>query len=182
MNLGSTKDTKPTNENSGIYEIPCSTRNCGYKYIGQTRKSIKPRLKEYSSHTNNDHIDLSSVAHHMKIKLKSGWRLCIHNFDVTNLKLLKNVTNSRKLDTYESIFLFKNRKKHLMNDERQALGNIQLPLFKLLHRWTLVDCWILRVWWWLQAVAEINDGNKFNLVKSKRCFLIKNLLNCFESQ
>jgi hypothetical protein len=29
--LGSTKDTRPTNEKSGIYEIQCGTRNCGYK-------------------------------------------------------------------------------------------------------------------------------------------------------
>jgi hypothetical protein len=127
MNLGSTKDTKPTNENSGIYEIPCGTR----KYIGQTRRSIKTRFKEYSksSHTNNDHIDLSTVAHHMKIKLKSAQRLCVHKFDVTNLKLLKNVTNSCKLD--ESIFLFKNRKMRLMNDERQVLGNIIVTTFQV---------------------------------------------------
>jgi hypothetical protein len=30
---------------------------------------------------------------------------------------LKNVTDSRKLDAYESIFLFKNKKKRMMNDE-----------------------------------------------------------------
>jgi hypothetical protein len=41
------------------------------------------------------------------------------------------VTDSRKLDAYESIFLFKNKKKRMMNDEQQALGNIQSPLFKL---------------------------------------------------
>jgi hypothetical protein len=63
--------------------------------------------KEHFCHTNNDHIDISSVAHHMTIKLKCGRRLCVHKFDVTSLKLLKNVTNSRKLDAYESIFLLK---------------------------------------------------------------------------
>jgi hypothetical protein len=107
--------------------------HCGYKYIGQTRMSIKTRFKEHLSHMNNDHIDLSSVAHHMKIKLRGGRRLYVHKFDVTNLKLLKNVTDSRKLDAYESIFLFKNKKKRMMNDEQQAFGNIQSPLFKLLY-------------------------------------------------
>jgi hypothetical protein len=68
----------------------------------------------------------------MKIKLKGGWRLCEHKFDVINLKLLKNVTNSHKLDAYESMFLFKNKKKRLMNKEWQALGNLQSPLLKLL--------------------------------------------------
>jgi hypothetical protein len=45
---------------------------------------------------------------------------------------VKNVTNVRKLDSYESILLFKNRKKKLMNDEQQIAGNIKSPLFKLL--------------------------------------------------
>jgi hypothetical protein len=125
--LGSTKDTRPTNEKSGIYEIQCGTRNCAYKNIGQTRRSIKTRFNEHVSHTNNNQIDLSAVAHYMKIKLRGGRRLCVHKFDVTNLKLLKNVTDSRKLDAYESIFLFK------MNAEHQASGNIQSPLFKLLY-------------------------------------------------
>jgi hypothetical protein len=60
----------------------------------------------------------------MKIQLIGGRRLCVHKFDVTNLKLLKNVTDSRKLDAYQSIFLLKNKKKRMMNDEQQALGNI----------------------------------------------------------
>jgi hypothetical protein len=33
--LHSTKDMKPTNEKSGVYEIKCGTRN--YKYIGRTK-------------------------------------------------------------------------------------------------------------------------------------------------
>jgi hypothetical protein len=32
----STKDPKLTNHKSGMYEIQCGTRNCSYKYIGQT--------------------------------------------------------------------------------------------------------------------------------------------------
>jgi hypothetical protein len=49
------------------------------------------------------------------------------------MKLLKNVANSRKIDAYKSIFLFKNKKKRVMNAEQQALGNIQSPLYKLLY-------------------------------------------------
>jgi hypothetical protein len=131
--LGKTKDPKPTNEKSGIYEISCATKHCGYRYIGQTRRSIKTRFKEHLSHTTNNHTSLSSVAHHMKIKQNGGRRICEHKFDLSNLKLLKNVTNQHKLDAYESIYLFKNRKKRLMNDATQSLGNIQSPLFKLLY-------------------------------------------------
>jgi hypothetical protein len=39
--LMSTKDKKDPIEKSGIYEIRCGTQNCGYKYIGQTKRSIK---------------------------------------------------------------------------------------------------------------------------------------------
>jgi hypothetical protein len=69
--LGSTKDTRPTNEKSGIYEIQCGTINCGFTYCGLTYKT---RFNEHWSHTNKD---LYSVAHHMKIKLKGGRRIQI---------------------------------------------------------------------------------------------------------
>jgi hypothetical protein len=61
-----------------------------------------------------------------------GRRLCEHNFDLQNLKMLKVGTNQKKLDAYESIILYKNRKKKLMNNEQQIHGNIVSPLFKLL--------------------------------------------------
>jgi hypothetical protein len=93
----------------------------------------------------------------MNIKLRSGRRLCVHKFDVTNLKLLKNLTNSRKLDAYESIFLFKNKKKRMMNDEQQAFGNIQSPLFKLLYpdqsKISIIDYISFRAF----APPEVND-------------------------
>jgi hypothetical protein len=59
-------------------------------------------------------------------------RLCEHNFDLQNLKVLKVVTNQKKIDAYELILLYKNRKKKLMKDEQQIHGNIVSPLFKLL--------------------------------------------------
>jgi hypothetical protein len=40
------------------------------------------------------------------------------DFDLQHLKVLKvDVTNQKKLDAYESILLFKNRKKKLMSNE-----------------------------------------------------------------
>jgi hypothetical protein len=53
----------------------------------------------------------------MKMKLNGGRRLCEHKFDLQNLKVLKVVTNQKKLDAYESTLLYKNRKKKLMNNE-----------------------------------------------------------------
>jgi hypothetical protein len=108
---------KLTNEKSRVYEIKCRTRNCHYKYIGQTRRSVTARFKEHKSHTTNNHIQLSSVVNHMKMKLNGGRRLCEHYFDLQNLKVLKVVTNQKKLEAYESILLHKNRKKTMMNNE-----------------------------------------------------------------
>jgi hypothetical protein len=97
-------------EKSGIYEIKCGTQNCGDKYIGQTRRSIKTRYKEHQSHTTNNHHELSSVANHMNNKLHGGQRRCPHDFESSNLKLLKNVPQQQKLVAgYESIFLHKAR-------------------------------------------------------------------------
>jgi hypothetical protein len=68
-----------------------------------------------------------------KIKLNGGRRICEHKFDFSNLRLLKSVTSQQKLDAYEFIFLYKNRKKKLMNDATQSLGNIKSSLFKLIY-------------------------------------------------
>jgi hypothetical protein len=130
--LHSTKDMKPTNEKSGVYEIKCETRNCHYKYIGWTRRFVTARFKEHKSHTSNNHIQLSFVANHMNMKLNGGRKLCEHNFDLQNLKVLKVVTNQKKLDAYASILLYKNPKKKLINNEQQIHGIIVSPLFKLL--------------------------------------------------
>jgi hypothetical protein len=112
--LMTTKDKRDPIEKSEIYEIKCGTQNCGYKYIGQTRRSIKTRYKEHKSHTTNNHHELSSVANHMNNKLHGGQRRCPHDFEILNLKLLKNVQQQQKLDANESIFLHKARSQRLM--------------------------------------------------------------------
>jgi hypothetical protein len=68
----------------------------------------------------------------MNNKLHGGQRRCPHEFEISNLKLLRNVPQQQKLDAYESIFLHKARSQRLMNDERQKQGNIVSPLHKLL--------------------------------------------------
>jgi hypothetical protein len=102
--LMSTKYKKDPMETSGIYE-----NKCGYKYMGQTRRSIKTRYKEHKSHTTNNHHALTSVANHMNNKLHGGQKRHPHDFEISNLKLLKNVPQQQKLDAYESIFLHKAR-------------------------------------------------------------------------
>jgi hypothetical protein len=131
-NFISTKDQRTSLQKSGIYEVKCGTSNCEYKYIGQSRRSIKTRFGEHRAHTENNKTNLSSVANHMRNKLNGGPRLCTHKFGLENLKLLKSVPNSRKLDAYESIFLHRARRQKLMNDERQKEGNIKSTLFQFI--------------------------------------------------
>jgi hypothetical protein len=97
--------------------------------ISQTRRSIKTRYKE---HITNNHHEMSSVANHMNNKLHGGQIMRPHDFETSNLKLLKNVPQQKKLDAYESIFLHKPRSQRLMNDERQKQENIVSSLYKLL--------------------------------------------------
>lgn len=116
--LGTTKDKTKTNEKSGIYEVKCG--NCEAKYIGQTKRSIKVRFKEHSSHIKYNRPEKSSVATHA---------LTTNHFDLKsdNVKLLKHVTNHRRLDAYESIYIHIN--ENLMNSDD---GNIISPLFNLI--------------------------------------------------
>jgi hypothetical protein len=68
----------------------------------------------------------------MNIKLHGRQRRCPHDFEILNLKLLKNVPKQQKLDAYESIFLHKAGYQRIMNDERQKQGNIVSLLYKSL--------------------------------------------------
>jgi hypothetical protein len=60
------------------------------------KKSVTTRFKEHNSYTDNNHITLSPVANHVKIKLNGESSLCEHNFDMQNLK---DVIEQRILET-----------------------------------------------------------------------------------
>jgi hypothetical protein len=66
----------------------------------------------------------------MIMKDDSKKRSYKHKFTKDNLSVIKNVNNFKKLDAYESIFLFKNHNNSLMNNDFQISGNIKSDLFK----------------------------------------------------
>ena len=116
--LGNPKDKVDTLEKSGIYEISCN--DCDKTYIGQTRRPIKTRFKEHIAHLKYGMLDKSCVAEHMFNHN--------HNTHITNLKLVKQVNNIRKLDAYESLEIFRNS-NIVMNKEN---GHIPYsPLYSL---------------------------------------------------
>ncbi|KAJ8961534.1 hypothetical protein NQ318_014785, partial [Aromia moschata] len=91
--LGNPKDKIDNNEKSGIYEISC--KDCDQKYIGQTKRSILTRFKEHPAHLKYSRTEKSCVAQHAFDNN--------HRIYINILKLIRNVTNSRELDAFESL-------------------------------------------------------------------------------
>ena len=59
------KDNIPISEKEGVYEIPCT---CAKPYIGQTRKSLKTKLKEHICKMHDakeDKFTTSGIAVHL---------------------------------------------------------------------------------------------------------------------
>ncbi|CAG9818791.1 unnamed protein product [Phaedon cochleariae] len=118
--LGNPKDKVDTLEKSGIYEISCN--DCDKTYIGQTRRPIKTRFKEHIAHLKYGRLDKSCVAEHMFNHN--------HNTHITNLKLVKQVNNIRKLDAYESLEIFKNSNRVMNKDNGPIPYSPLYSLFK----------------------------------------------------
>ena len=78
----------PSNKSNVIYQINC--KNCDKKYIGETKKMLKDRVKEHKSYVNNKN-KLSLIYKHANETT--------HNFDFDSAKVLaqNNHRNSRRL-------------------------------------------------------------------------------------
>ncbi|KAJ8948492.1 hypothetical protein NQ318_000029, partial [Aromia moschata] len=121
--LGNPKDEVDNNEKSGIYEISC--KDCDQKYIGQTKRSILARFKEHMAHLRYGRMEKSCAAQHA---FDSN-----HRIDKNNLKLIRNVTDSRQVDAFESLEIIKcNRSMNKDNDRKdqgrhfkENLGSLQ---------------------------------------------------------
>ncbi|KAJ8962600.1 hypothetical protein NQ318_000993, partial [Aromia moschata] len=118
--LGNPKDKIDINEKSGIYEISC--KDCDQKYIGQTKRSILTRFKEHMAHLKYGRTEKSCVAQHAFDNN--------HMIDINNLKLIRNVTNSRQLDAFESLEIIKCNKS--MNKDNGPIPTS--PLFALINK------------------------------------------------
>lgn len=117
--LGSTKDKIDVLEKTGIYQINCE--DCDLKYYGQTKRTISKRFKEHMSYIKYNQPEKSALANHV---LENEH----FNISLKNLKLLKHVTDSSKLDAYEAFFI--QRDDNALNLDS---GNISSNLFNLLN-------------------------------------------------
>jgi len=111
--LGNPKAKIKEEDRSGIYEIPCN--NCNAKYIGQTKRKLKVRLKEHQAHFKNNQEEKSAMAKH-----------CLQeNHTFSSVNLLQEVRNPLFLDAWESLYI----KKHqdiLVNNEPGIFQNSPL--------------------------------------------------------
>ncbi|XP_053692160.1 uncharacterized protein LOC128740623 [Sabethes cyaneus] len=114
--LCNAKDKIPTNEMSGIYQIPC--KDCPAVYIGQTRRKFKVRLKEHKKAVENNRTNDSSVAVHT-----ANFH---HEIDWDNAKVIKGIRKASQLNAWESMFIA--TADQLMNEDEAPIVS---PLFKL---------------------------------------------------
>lgn len=115
QHLGTLKDKLPDNSKSGIYKIVC--QQCNKEYFGLSCRCIEVRYVEHDRHWRFGRGHKSSVALHM-LSNKG------HTTDISNLSLVKEVTNEHKLRFFEATYIHKN-KSNLMNGD---LGNVISPL------------------------------------------------------
>lgn len=88
-----TKDKRPDEQKSGIYEIECG--GCDKKYCGQTKRRVAARWKEHKAALDLKRIRISAIADHC---MASG-----HSMGDKNL--IKEVSNPTLLNAWESFYI-----------------------------------------------------------------------------
>lgn len=98
---------KISNQNLwGIYKIPCI---CDQSYIGQTKRSLKFRIKEHENNVKKCNIEKSSIAEH-------AWSNN-HSFQFSSSELLQKSPDIHQLNFLEAWEIHKNRTKIVNNIE-----------------------------------------------------------------
>ena len=93
--LHSPKDATTFDNKSGIYQICCQV-GCDAKYIGQTKRRIKDRLREHLNHHRNGDEERSAVALHL---IQEHHTLNA----VEPIQLIRTVNDDRRLVLWENL-------------------------------------------------------------------------------
>ncbi|XP_062700128.1 uncharacterized protein LOC134284823 [Aedes albopictus] len=126
--LGSTKDPLDNLTKSGVYKVTCN--HCDKIYIGQTKRTLNTRFKEHITEVSKAHKDTDKgLIHHFKSKVAEHIFNEGHFMNTSNIKLLRHITNPWKLDVAESLEIYKQNNKKLLNKDQ---GNGYTWLFKFL--------------------------------------------------
>lgn len=97
--LHSTKDKRDDDDKPGIYKAKCAV--CGVVYIGQTRRSLKVRVREHLSYIHKNEAYRSGLAEHIITQQ--------HSISDTDFKLIENESNAIRLDILESMHIHLNK-------------------------------------------------------------------------
>ncbi|XP_058828559.1 uncharacterized protein LOC131688368 [Topomyia yanbarensis] len=111
------KDKVPTDQKSGIYQIPC--KDCPAVYIGQTRRKFKVRIREHKHAVDHERGNDSSAAAYTIAHN--------HTIDWDSAKLVKTVRKAAHLNAWESMYIA-NAEHVLMNEDDAPISS---PLFHL---------------------------------------------------
>ncbi|XP_058446374.1 uncharacterized protein LOC131427320 [Malaya genurostris] len=126
--LGSTKDPTENLKKSGVYKISCP--HCDKIYIGQTKRTLDIRFKEHISEIAKASKELEKgLPHHFKSKVAEHAFFEDHELTTNDIKILRQISNPWKLDSAESLEIFKNNSISFLNRDQ---GNRSSWLFQLL--------------------------------------------------
>ena len=114
--FSSLKDPIRPSNRWGIYHIPCQ---CGLGYVGQTKRTLKLRVKEHKSCVTKQEISKSAIALH-------SWN-CNHVFNFAVAKIICSPKSVGELDFLESCSIF-TRSNSLINESTPLLSNAWKPL------------------------------------------------------
>ena len=119
--LPSLKDPLNNSEKSYLVcQVPC--RDCGFVYIGQTKRDLKSSLDEHNRAIKNQRPDLSALCEH-SITMD-------HIISWAEAKILELETDYRKRLSSESWYI--NAKPHVMNrKDGSSFPAVYLDLLKL---------------------------------------------------
>jgi hypothetical protein len=116
------KDKRQNVKKSGVYRLNCS--ECSSCYIGQTGRSFEKRYKEHYASFRLEKRNSNFANHFLDHS---------HSFpDITQLEILHYEQKSKKLNSLESIEIFKNNKKADVTLLNSQTDLIYSPLLKLL--------------------------------------------------
>jgi hypothetical protein len=124
--LGSPKVAVDERTKSGIYEIQCQT--CPVVYYGQKRRNIDEQFKEHMSMVRTRAEEKSSVAKH---RLNNPGKVKIPE----ELSLIKMLDHPHHLDASENIIIYKNYKKHLLNEDYVKIESSLIDFFSKNDFW-----------------------------------------------
>lgn len=128
--LGSTKDPIDNLGKSGVYKITCD--HCEKIYIGQTKRTLKTRFKEHIAEVTKANKDTDKgITHHFKSKVAEHIFNEKHFLSLNHIQILRHITNPWKLNVAESIEIYKQNTRKLLNRDQ---GNGYSWLFKLIPK------------------------------------------------